>query len=352
MARLKNFKNNINIFDQKIGPEQRQALLDEIAKKGTLLPKGLLEEDMDKAFIDFFKSDERMSISLGGKAVPVILLTIQRWSEFTKTWKFTDEFKDVQMPFITIVRKPDIQQGQNQAGLWNIAGKQTYTYIKNPTFDGKRMGVDLYKIPQPTSIDITYEVRLFTGRMRDLNRFNRKIQKAFQSRQCYITANGHPIPLHLESIGDESNIENFETKRFYVQNYEIKMLGYLLDDEDFEVIPTINRTITTFEVEEKQIINESIFEPIKNGNVVNYVFVWQPKSSLSFSFRAKYDVVLNQLVNVENISRIIIKRNGTSIFDGTVLTSSLVFIANDDIEVKVYKNSLTLGKFTLIGNTI
>lgn len=352
MARLKNFKNNINIFDQKIGPEQRQAILDEIANKGTLLPKGLLEEDMDKAFIDFFKSDERMSLSLGGKTVPVILLTIQRWSEFTKTWKFTDEFKDIQMPFITIVRKPDIQQGQNQAGLWNIPGKQTYTYIKNPTFDGKRMGVELYKIPQPTSIDITYEVRLFTGRMKDLNRFNRKIQRAFQSRQCYIKANGHPIPLHLETIGDESNIDNFETKRFYIQNYEIKMLGYLLDEEDFEVVPTINRTLTTFEIEEKRIINDVIFEPIKNGNVVNYVFVWKPKSSLTFSFRAKYNVLFNQLVNVENITRIIIKRNGTSIFDGTVLTSSLTFSANDDIEVKVYKNSLTLGKFTLIGNTI
>lgn len=352
MARLKNFKNNINILDQKIGPEQRQSILDDIAKKGTLLPKALLESDMDKAFVDFLKKDERMSLTLGGESVPVILLTIQRWSEFTKTWKFVDEFKDVKMPFITIVRKPDIQQGQNQAGLWNIPGRQTYTYIKNPTFDGKRMGVDLYKIPQPTSIDITYEVRLFTGRMRDLNRFNRKIQKAFQSRQCYINANGHPIPLHLESIGDESNIDNFENKRFYVQNFEIKMLGYLLDDEDFEVMPTINRTLATFEIDEKRLINDVIFEPIKNGNIVNYVFVWKPKSSLSFNFRAKYDVIFNQLVNIENISRIIIKRNGTSIFDGTVLSSSLTFSANDDIDVKVYKNSLTLGKFTLIGNTI
>ena len=352
MARLKNFKNNINIMDQKIGPEQRQALLDEISKKGTLLPKGLLEVDMDKAFVNFFKSDERINFTIGGKTVPVLLLTIQRWSEFTKTWKFTDEFKDIQMPFITIIRKPAIQQGQNQAGLWNIPGRETYTYIKNPTFDGKRMGVDLYKIPQPTSVDIDYEVRIFTTRMRDLNKFNRKIQKAFKSRQCYITANGHPLPLHLESIGDESNIDDFESKRFYVQTFEIKLLGYILDEEDFEVTPTINRTLATFEVEEKRILNDVIFEPIKNGNVVNYVFVWKPKSSLSFTFRAKYSVVFNQLVNIENITRIIIKRNGTVVFDGTILTSSLTFSANDDIEIKIFKNALSLGKFTLIGNTI
>jgi hypothetical protein len=66
------------------------------------------------------------------------------------------------MPFITILRKPDIQQGQNQAGLWNIPGRRTYTYMKVPTWDGARSGVDLYKVPQPVSVDLTYEIRIFT----------------------------------------------------------------------------------------------------------------------------------------------------------------------------------------------
>lgn len=351
MALPKNYKTNINIRNEKIGLEKRQELLDNISSKGTFLPRGVLEEDMDQSFIEFLNSENGVSITIDGAKVPVIFLTIQRWSEFTKTWKFTDEYKNIEIPFITVVRRPDIQQGQNQAGLWNIPGNRTYTYMKIPTWDGIREGIDLYKIPQPTSVDITYEVRVFTNRMKDLNKFNRKIQRVFQSRQFYINPNGHPMPLHLETIGDESNIDDFENRRFYVQIYEIKLLGYLLDEEDFEVVPTINRTIATLELDEKKIYNEVIFEPVKNGNVVNYNFVWKPKSQNQFSFVAQYDAVFTQLVNIELLNRIVISINGSVVFDGTVLNSALTIHGNDTVNIKVYKNFLSLGKFTLIGNT-
>jgi len=245
MVMQKGYLTNINTQNQKIGFERRQEILDDISDKGTFLPKGVLEEDMDGSFIEHMENN--LSIVVDGEKVPVIFLTIQRWSEFTKTWQFTDKYKNIQMPFITVVRKPDIQQGQNQAGLWNIPMNHTYTYMKVPTFDGVRRGVDLYKIPQPTSVDLLYEVRIFTGKMKDLNKFNRKVQKAFQSRQSYLNVNGHPMPLHLESIGDESNIEDFENRRFYVQMFEMKLLGYILDEDDFEVITTVNRAIISTE---------------------------------------------------------------------------------------------------------
>ncbi len=242
----KNFRNNIKIVEQKIGPERRQEMLDDIGDKGTFLPKGVGGEDMDETFVDFITND--LKISVDGEVVPVLFLTIQRWSEFSKTWTFTDKYKDIKFPFITIVRKPDMQVGENQAGLYNIPGKRTYTYMKVPTFDGSRKGIDLYKVPQPTPVNLLYEVRIFTNRMRDLNKFNTEIQKKFQSRQSYINVKGHPMPVHLESIGDESNVDDFENKRFYIQLFEMKLLGYLLDEEDFEVIPTINRIYTFIEV--------------------------------------------------------------------------------------------------------
>jgi hypothetical protein len=301
MAKPKGYSTNINIVNGKIGPDRRQEILDGIADKGTFLPKGVLVEDMDQTFIEFVGSDKGFSISVDGEKVPVVFLTIQRWTEFTKTWKFGDEYKNIEMPFITVVRKPDIQQGQNQAGLWNIPGGRTYTYMKVPTWDGIRHGVDLYKVPQPTSVDISYEVRLFTNRMKDLNKFNGVIQRAFQSRQCYINVNGHPMPLHLESIGDESNIDSFENRRFYVQMFEMKLLGYLLDEDDFEVIPTINRTLVTLELEQENILNDVIFEPLKRGHQVTYSFVWKPRGDNQFSFTAQYDASFTQLVDVENI---------------------------------------------------
>ncbi len=250
MAVPKGFRNNINIHPSKIGVPRRQEILDGIANPGTFLPRGVNEEDMDESFIEFVKNE--LGISLEGKRVPVIFLTIQGWSEFTQTWSFTEgEFKDLQLPFITVVRQPDIQVGNNQAGLWNIPGNRTYTYMKVPTFDGARKGVDVYKIPQPTSVDINYEVRLFTGRMKDLNKLNAKIHKTFQSRQSYINVKGHPMPVHLENISDESNIDDFENRRFYIQQFEMTLLGYILDEDDFEVIPTINRTLSFIELDTK-----------------------------------------------------------------------------------------------------
>ncbi len=352
MAMPKGYMTNINIKNQKVGPERRQEILDGIADQGTFLPRGVLEEDMDQSFIDFMNNSDGLSISVDGNKIPVIFLTIQRWTEFTKTWQFSDKYKNIEMPFVTVVRKPDIQQGKNQAGLWNIPGNRTYTYMKVPTWDGVRRGVDLYKVPQPTSVDLTYEVRIFTNKMKDLNKFNRKIQRAFQSRQCYINVNGHPMPLHLENIGDESNIEDFENRRFYVQMFEIKLLGYVLDEEDFEIVPTINRSVMTMEVEDNIKYSNIIFTPTKTNNKVVFDFIWKPKADFEFSFVNQYPVSFTSISQIENINRVIFKVNGVVVFDGTVLTNPLVFNANDNISVKVYKNNMTFGSFKLMGNSI
>ena len=350
MAVPKGWRNNINIKNGKIGPERRQEILDGIADKGTFLPKGVLEEDLDQTFIEFIDKDERMSLTLDGKKVPVIFLTIQRWSEFSKTWQFSDKYKNIELPFITILRKPDIQQGENQAGLWNIPGDHTYIYYKVPTWDGVRKGIDLYKVPQPTPVNVTYEVRIFTNRMKDLNKLNRKIQRAFQSRQCYINPNGHPMPLHLETIGDESNIDDFENRRFYVQMFEMKLLGYILDEEDFEVVPTINRSVVTTELMEDKIYQNIAFEPCVEGGKATFTFVFKPSSEPQFSFTSQYELNFTQLTDIENVTRIVITVNGVGVFDGLVLTTPIIIHANDVVGIRVYKPFNMTGKFQLIGN--
>jgi len=350
MAVPKGFRTNIDITPNKIGVERRQEILDNITNKDTFLPKGVYNEDMDNSFIEFMNNE--LSLTIDGEKIPVMFLTIQRWSEFAKNWSFSDKYADIKMPFITVVRKPDIQVGQNQAGLYNIPGNRTYTYMKVPTWDGARKGVDLYKIPQPTSVDVSYEVRLFTNRMRNLNKFNSIVQRAFQSRQCYINVKGHPMPLHLENIGDESNIDDFENRRFYVQLFEMKLLGYILDENDFEVIPTINRVYTFIELDENKVYSNVILDSMVEGNTVTYTFVFKPRSELEFSFNAKYGMYFTMLENVESITRIVISINGTGVFDGLVLTSPITINANDVVTIRVYKGNLENGKFQLIGNTI
>lgn len=244
----KGFKKQLKLVPQIVGVERREEILDDIAQGGTFLPRGVDYEDMDKSFIEFVEED--LKIEIDGEQVPVLFLTIQRYSEFTKTWKFTDKYKNISMPIITIVRRPDVQVGTNQAGLYNIPGRQNWTYYKVPSNDGARQGIDVYKVPQPTATDITYEVRFFTNKMSDLNVLNQKVQKAFNSIQYYIWPKEHPMPVKLMNVGDESNIDDFENRRFYVQNFEMLLQGYILDEKDFIVQPTINRVLTMNELSE------------------------------------------------------------------------------------------------------
>jgi hypothetical protein len=242
----KGFRKQLKLVSQRVGVERRQEMLDDISDGNGFLPQGVHIKDMDEAFVDFVK--DKLKIEIDGEEVPVIFLTIQRYSDFTKTWKFTDEYKNIQMPFITIVRNPDIQKGTNQAGLANIPGHRHWSYYKVPTNDGARVGMDIYKIPQPTAVDITYEVRFFSNKMSDVNVIHNKVQREFNAIQSYIFPKGHPMPITVPTIGDESNIENFESRRFYVQMFEMLLAGYVLDEKDFEVTPTVNRAMVLSEI--------------------------------------------------------------------------------------------------------
>lgn len=352
----KGFRKNIKITPQPIGFEQRQNILDDISRKGMFLPRGVMYEDMDSNFIEFVEKD--LSITIEGEKVPVLFLTLQRWSEFSQSWQFSDKYKDIKMPFITIVRQPNPQVGRNQAGLWNIPGRNTYTYMKIPTFEGGRLGVDVYKIPQPTSVDLTYEVRLFCNRMKDLNKLNQLVQKTFQSRQYYIRVNGHPMPIHLEDIGDESNIDDFENRRFYVQPFQMVLYGYILDEEDFEIIPTVNRMFIETEVEGQ--ISKVRFKVLPSvvDDGISYNFVFQkgskPEQNVNtFSFVSDLDSQFCSINNLINISNIQIKVNNILIFNGTEITENIKINKWDNITIIITRTDVNGNStFSLIGNSI
>lgn len=347
----KGFRKNIRITKDKVGFERRQEILDDIDNKGTFLPRGVMYEDMDKSFIDFVDKD--IELVVDGEKVPVIFLTLQRWSEFSKTWQHSDKYKNIKMPFITIVRQPNPQVGQNQAGLFNIPGRKTYTYMKVPTFEGGRKGIDVYKIPQPTSVDITYEVRLFTNKMRDLNKFNIKIQQIFNSIQHYIRVNGHPMPLLLESIGDESNIDDFENKRFYVQPFEIRLQGYILDEDQFEVIPAINRALVMVEAEEDKIQPRLSTNVNQAESKVYHNIIFKPRSVSDFTFTSDFDIKYTDITNIDGATNIQIKVNDVEKFNGIDFTgTNIVINAGDLIYIKVSRDFYSTAKFILVGNII
>jgi len=246
----KKIKKNIRLTPELYGPARRQELLDKINEHGTFLPKSILHEDLDRGFLDFVKNE--LEVVVDGKKIPTvdILITSQNWSQFVETWNFQDLDKNISLPFIATVRMPEVKYGTFQGGAANIPNRRQFFYYTVPTWDGQRKGADVYKIPQPIPVDITYNVKLFCNRMREINEFNKIVMQTFTSKQAYQQIKGHYIPIILDDVSDESAKE-LEKRKYYIANYKFTMKGLLIDEEEFQVSPAISRQVTMFEVDTK-----------------------------------------------------------------------------------------------------
>lgn len=267
----KKIKKNIPLTESKTLLPRRQELLDKINKDGTYLPKSLLHADLDGGFLDFVKNELKTIVD--GKIIPTIdiLITTQNWSQFTETWELQNIDKNVELPFVSIVRIPEVKYGTNPSLLYNIPNRKQYFYAQVPTWDGNRVGMDIYKIPQPVPVDISFQVKIVCNRMRELNQFNKNVLEKFSSRQAYQVIKGHYIPIVMGNITDES-VMDVEKRKYYIQSYEFTMLGFLIDENEFEVSPAITRVLQVLEVE-TQSTKRGINKMNKLPDTFNAVFV-------------------------------------------------------------------------------
>lgn len=240
-------KNNIDVYggkeyyQGKQVIDRRQELLDRITKSDSFMPDSVLHDDLDAGMLEFIKKN--FVIVSDGNTIPIIprIMTIQRWGEFTNNWKFSDDDGNVKLPFIAVVRKPDVQPGTNPSIQRTIPDRRDFHYATVPTWNGSQMGADIYKMPQPVAVDISFEVTIICTKFRDLNRFNKIVLQKFSSRQAYTTVKGHYIPIILDGIDDNTPMDSIDGRRFYIQNYKFTMLGLLIDSEEFEVKPAVSR---------------------------------------------------------------------------------------------------------------
>lgn len=248
----KSVKPSIPLNYPKTLLPRREEIKDMITKDGTYLPKSLLHADLDRGFLDFVK--EKFNIVSEGKKIPVvdILITTQNWSQFVETWDFQNIDKNIEPPFITVIRNPEVKYGNNPAVMYNIPNRRMYYYMEVPTWDGNRKGADIYKIPQPVPADFKYTVAIICNRMRDLNTLNQRVLETFASKQAYQVINGHYIPIINDSFADES-VMDLEKRKYYIQKYEFTMMGFLIDEEQFEVSPAISRTFQVIETDQRNI---------------------------------------------------------------------------------------------------
>jgi hypothetical protein len=182
------------------------------------------------------------------------------------------------------------------------------------------MGMDVYKIPQPVPVDISFDVKIICNRMRELNQFNKIILEKFASRQAYQVIKGHYIPIVMGDISDESVLD-LNKRKYYIQSYSFTMLGFLIDENEFEVSPAVSRVLQVTEVDTRTTRRRKKMESIEQSNNFNLIYnVGNDTLSQTFNYTTNlsildivnvntYDVYINNDYYGTNVSQVQINTN-------------------------------------------
>jgi len=331
MAFPKQIIKNLPLVPDKILSERRKELSEYITKDGTYLPKSVLHADLDRGMLDFVKDE--LKITSEGKVVPMvdILLTTQNWAQFTETWSFVDTDFNAKPPFITVVRQPEVKYGTNPSLQYTIPNRKQFYFAVVPNWNGNQKGADVYTIPQPVPVDINYSVKIVCNRMRELNQFNKVVLQKFSSRQAYTFIKGQYVPIISTNISDES-IMDIDKRKYYIQTYDFTMLGYLIDEEEFEVKPAISRVLQVFEVETKTRKQKRKKYPENPKNFeLNLSF---PGNNVSYIHDMEYMINMS-LVSENNVSSYDVYING----DNFGQMEPIPINTNDNLEIVITKTN-------------
>jgi hypothetical protein len=295
--------------------------------------------------LDFVKTE--LEVVTAGKVVPMVdtIITTQNWAQYVETALFVDLDFNPSPPFITVVRSPDVKYGTNPALQYTIPNRKQFYYASVPTWNGNEQGMDIYTIPQPVPVDINYSLKFICNRMRELNQLNKIVMQKFSSRQAYTFIKGQYVPIILNNVADESQM-NLDSRKYYVQSYDFTMLGYLIDEEEFEVKPAIARVSQVFEVQSDiQKKKRDIYPENPDEFSQNFLFV---SGNTVLSGRVDYTVDMTFISSI-NINSFDVYINNN--YFGTNL--GVIQVTLDDIlRIEVVKNNDTLDGNILFENKL
>ena len=338
-------KPTLPLVPKKTLSARREQLLEYINEDGTYLPKSVLHADLDRGMLDFVKGD--LEVITAGKVVPMvdIIITTQNWTQYVETALFVDLDYNPSPPFITVVRNPEVKFGTNPSLQYTIPNRKQFYYASVPTWNGNEQGMDIYTIPQPVPVDINYSVKIICNRMRELNQLNKVVMQKFSSRQAYTFIKGQYVPIIMNNVSDESQM-SLESRKYYVQSYDFTMLGYLIDEEEFEVKPAIARVAQVME------LDTSTFKKRRNKSPEN------PDEFLSNFLYVVGNNVLNDVVaytanltwlSSDNVESYDVYINGD--YYGTDV-QKIQITTNDELRIEVIKTDRRFSLVDLRVNTV
>jgi len=275
------------------------------------LPRDVDIIDIDGGFIDYI--GDNLVFGGGLSDLRSYFFGIQRWNEFTQLWQNSDKYKNIEIPFIFINRDKSPEVGSNPVD-YKIPVRKTFPYAKIPTWDANRNGMDIYSIPNPVGVDITYKMVVVSFKISQLNVVNKKISELFASAQTYVNIKGHYFPMLLESSGDESQIDDLDGKRFYVQTYDIRVQGYIVDSEEFEIKPAISRmfVITETIVKKTKPIIRRVYTKTDTTRSITIIFRFTQDSYDELYFISEDNINVSG-ISTDNITSFVIKINDVEV---------------------------------------
>jgi len=334
------YKNSIELTTESVGDVRRYEMLSDILQGGTFLPKTVVYKDIDEAFKKFVE-EKLYFTSDDGKELPtMVLFSNQRFSEYTQSWQYTDENKNLILNFKTVNRENNPQYGNIQGRLWNIPGERYYLMKRQIVLDdnGTESLLDL-RMKQPMAVDLNYKLSIFCTKYEMINNFNVLVNSLFDARQCYIWPNEHPMPMTLEGISDESSYQ-IDDRQFYGQTYNIKVMGYVITEDDYKIseIPlkrkvnlpgmdTINNKRADVEIDDDNTEIEVIFP----------VGCKKAKFTIDTDFKV-------QKMESKNVG----KKTKIKVNDIEIVGSTFILSDGDEVEIeisKIHKDKESVLKF-------
>jgi hypothetical protein len=340
---------NINLYNKLKNKKRINQITDNVMHKAPMFPKTVEYKDIDNAFYNW--CNDELEIIYENKKLPtIILLSNQRFSEYSQTWQEVDVDKNLLMNFKAMFRENNPNSGSILGGGKNIPGNIKYTLFRNSIIDDNgSAGYDIYSMKQPFSVDIKYQLSLFTNKYELLNNFNQKIQDQFKSIECYIAPNGHYMPMFLEEILDESEY-NLENRKFFSQTFVIKCAAYIIDEKSFEVDRVPANFDVLIKINDGRIKPIPTFEEYTNSNNIKIEIIFSEKSDDYISFTIPTNIQISNIIT-NNIDYIQI-HNGSK--KGEILNNTYPFVIynNNKMWINIKRHIIGNSLVELFGQKI
>ena len=228
----RDFKNVLRLAERSYGKERRRNLTKEELKDSKPFPNPVVYEDIDAEMHRWV--EEELMITFENKRLPTMdLFSNQRFSEYMQSWDYVDENNNLILNFKTVSRENNPKSGTINGETKNIPGERTFLMKRVEAKDkNNRKYYIEYRMKQPFSIDLIYNIGIMTNKYELINEFNLMVNEKFKAIDCYIRPNGHFMSMVLNDISDESEYK-IDDRQFYSQTYNITVRAYIVTEENF-----------------------------------------------------------------------------------------------------------------------